>query len=98
MNARPRSTQRQRLPVWAAAGVALAVAIFIYQPSIGMWAASAGLIPAWLWIDEGIDPRKAIAETVAIVAVAACLSTVWLANFPAPLLQISQGASHANHS
>lgn len=94
MNARPHPTT-QRLPVWAAACIALAIAIFIYQPSLGMWAASAVLIPAWLWIDEGIDPRKAIAETVAIVAVAACLSTVWLANFPNPPFATSQGASHA---
>ncbi|SCC94936.1 hypothetical protein THIX_60994 [Thiomonas sp. X19] len=96
MNARPHSTT-QRLSVWAAAGVALAIALFVYQPGLGLWAASAVLVPLGIWIDEGIDPRKAIAETVAIVAVAACLSTVWLANFPAPLLQISQGASHANH-
>lgn len=85
--------------VWAAAGIAVALAMLVYHPSMTLLVTNALLIPWMARAEFGINPFKAVPEIVATVAATACLSAALLAAIPSPLAipPTPQGASHANH-
>ena len=93
-----RTEPPPRLLVWAAACTAVALAVLAYHPSLALLATDALLIPWLARAELGVNPFKAVPETVATVAAAACLGTALLSAIPSPgaIPPTSQGASHAN--
>ena len=87
-----------RLLVWAAACVAVALAALVYHPPLSLLVTDALLIPWLARAELWVNPFKAVPETVATVAAAACLGAALLAAVPSPraIPPTSQGASHAN--
>ena len=85
--------------VWAVAGIAVALAMLVYHPPMTLLVTDALLIPWLARAEFGVNPFKAMPETVATVAAAACLSAALLSAIPSPLAipPTPQGASHANH-
>lgn len=85
--------------VWAAACIAVALCALVYRPSLALLATDALLIPFLARAEFGVNPFKAMPETVATVSAAACLGAALLAAIPSPraIPPTSQGASHANH-
>ncbi|MDE2254345.1 MAG: hypothetical protein KGL42_08800 [Betaproteobacteria bacterium] len=85
--------------IWAAACAAVALAALVYHPSLTLLVTDALLVPWLARAEFGVNPFKAVPETVATVAAAACLGAALLAAIPSPraVPPTSQGASHANH-
>ena len=85
--------------VWAVAGIAVALAMLVYHPPMTLLVTDALLIPWLARAEFGVNPFKAMPETVATVSAAACLGAALLAAVPSPraIPPTSQGASHANH-